>query len=543
MPSQLTRRTVLASAAATGTASALALDRPAQAAGGSPGSIDSCNPRTPDPVTVTPADPRYADLVRSWNDRFIGHPDYVQIVRNTKQVAQAVQAAVRSGKQIAVRSGGHCVEGFVTDPSVKVQIDMSAMNEISFDCHYNAFSIQPGATLREVFRTLYTGWGVTVPGGSCPSVAAGGHFAGGGFGALARRNGIVPDHMYGVEVVTVNANGQVRTILATREPDDPNRELWWAHTGGGGGNFGVVTRYLMRSWNAKGNNPSTLLPAPPRLSRVINYIFPWAALPEPAFIELVRNYITWHLRNSDPNSPMTGISASLITPHVNTYPFVLFTVTVDPTERNSADLVANFKSAVIDPTGTPVTTDVTYPWLMSTNKAGFADTGDAVGRRNKAKGAYLKGAYTDDQLSSTYHYLTATNITAPLAAVLFNPYGGQANALPWDATAVPQRDSVLKVLHTVHWDGEHLDAQMLSWLRDFYREVYSSTGGVPVPNDVTDGSFINYADVDLADPTLNTSGVPWSTLYYKDAYPRLQRVKARWDPTNVFHHALSIELP
>jgi hypothetical protein len=41
----------------------------------------------------------------------------------------------------------------------------------------------------------------------------------------------------------------------------------------------------------------------------------------------------------------------------------------------------------------------------------------------------------------------------------------------------------------------------------------------------------------------NTSGVPWSTLYYKHNYPRRQRVKARWDPRDVFHHALSIELP
>jgi FAD/FMN-containing dehydrogenase len=54
------------------------------------------------------------------------------------------------------------------------------------------------------------------------------------------------------------------------------------------------------------------------------------------------------------------------------------------------------------------------------------------------------------------------------------------------------------------------------------------------------GAFINHPDTDLADPALNTSGVPWHTLYYQENYPRLQRVKARWDPRNVFHHALSI---
>jgi aclacinomycin oxidase len=52
--------------------------------------------------------------------------------------------------------------------------------------------------------------------------------------------------------------------------------------------------------------------------------------------------------------------------------------------------------------------------------------------------------------------------------------------------------------------------------------------------------MINHPDVDLADPEWNTSGVPWHTLYYKANYARLQQIKSRWDPRNVFHHALSI---
>ena len=77
-------------------------------------------------------------------------------------------------------------------------------------------------------------------------------------------------------------------------------------------------------------------------------------------------------------------------------------------------------------------------------------------------------------------------------------------------------------------------------MRAFYRDLFADSGGVPVPGDAYDGAFINHPDTDLADPALNTSGVPWHTLYYKDGYPRLQRVKARWDPRDVFRHALSI---
>jgi len=61
------------------------------------------------------------------------------------------------------------------------------------------------------------------------------------------------------------------------------------------------------------------------------------------------------------------------------------------------------------------------------------------------------------------------------------------------------------------------------------------------PGEAYDGAPINHPDVDLADPAWNTSGVPWHTIYYQANYPRLQRVKARWDPRNVFRHGLSVQ--
>jgi len=82
--------------------------------------------------------------------------------------------------------------------------------------------------------------------------------------------------------------------------------------------------------------------------------------------------------------------------------------------------------------------------------------------------------------------------------------------------------------------------QNLTWARAFYRDLFSKTGGVPVPGEAFGGALINHPDTDLADPALNTSGVPWHTLYYGEDYPRQQRIKARRDPRNVFRHALSI---
>src|SRR5690349_1953686 len=67
-------------------------------------------PRGFGPVSVRPGDPRYENLLRGNNFRFVGHPDEVRVVASTEQVVAAVADAVRARKRIAVRSGGHCFE-------------------------------------------------------------------------------------------------------------------------------------------------------------------------------------------------------------------------------------------------------------------------------------------------------------------------------------------------------------------------------------------------------------------------------------------------
>ena len=117
------------------------------------------------------------------------------------------------------------------------------------------------------------------------------------------------------------------------------------------------------------------------------------------------------------------------------------------------------------------------------------------------------------------------------------------NTVPPDATAAAQRAAVLDTSYSVGWMNAEDEARSLAWLREFYCDVFAETGGVPVPNEQSEGALITHPDADLADPAWNTSGVPWHTMYYKDNYARLQRVKAKWDARNVFHHALSIRLP
>ena len=496
------------------------------------------------PVSVRPGDPRYENLLRGNNFRFVGHPDEVRVVSSAEQVVAAVSDAVRTGRRIAARSGGHCFENFTADPGVRLLLDLSPMDEVGYDPARRAFAVQPGATLGRVYRTLQKGWGVTIPAGGCPEVGAGGHIAGGGYGPLSRRYGSVVDHLYAVEVVVVDRRGRAGAVVATRDAGDPNRDLWWAHTGGGGGNFGVVTRYWLRSPGATGADPAGLLPKAP--AQMLECLVEWAwdaSMTEDAFTRLLHNFGTWHERNSEPGSPYAGLYGILLPTHQRSGGFAMV-VQIDAGLPRADAMVTEFVTAVTAGTGlTPVlNARRTMPWMHLMTWPGTGEPGDQFNRRYKIKAAYLRKGYDAGQLSAIYRNLTNDTGTGNCGMLLVG-YGGQVRSVPPGATAVAQRDVIMKAVFQNIWVDETSDAASLSWVRNLYRDVYAATGGAPVPNDANDGSYINYPDADLADPAWNTSGVPWSTLYYKDNYPRLQQVKARWDPRDVFRHALSIEPP
>ena len=494
------------------------------------------------PVIVTKQDIRYDDLTRGFNQRWVGQPDYVYVAGSTDQVLKAVQDALRTGKRFAVRSGGHCYEDFVTSPDIQVVIDLSEFNSISFDNQRRAFAVDAGATLGEVYETLFKGWGVTIPAGSCPSVGAGGHVVGAGYGPLNRLHGLVTDHLWAVEVIVVDSSGTARYVFASRDDNDARQDLWWGHTGGGGGNFGVVTRYWFRTPGATGGNPATLLPRPPEHVWISSVAWPWAQLTQQSFTRLIKNYGAWHEANSAAGSPYAGLFSHLYAAHVAAGAVTMSTQ-MDATSANSEQLLANFIAAVAAGVGVApqIRDHRQLPWWHAANWSGLFG-GDPTGRA-KFKSAYLRRNFTDAQVAACYRHLTRTDFNNPSALVQIASYGGQTNTVSPDATAVSHRDSIMKLHYLVAWGNADEDEQNLKWIREFYSDMYADTGGVPVPNNVTDGCFINYADVDLSDPQWNTSGVAWHNLYYKRNYLRLRRVKATWDPKNTFRHAQSIEPP
>ena len=479
-------------------------------------------PQTKSDTRIGPDDPRYlAVLNRRFNKRFTASPDYITAVSSTDQIVSAVEQAVTEGRRLAVTSGGHCLEGFVSDPEVRVIIDVSPMKGVYYDAEMRAVVVEAGTTVGETLRALFEMWGVVIPLGEYPEIGMGGHVVGGAFGFLCRQLGLAADYLYAVEVVTVDEGGRVRTTVATRETSDSLHDLWWAHTGGGGGNFGIVARYWFRSPDAPGEDPAMLLPPAP--DSITTFKAEWK-------------------RNSDADSPFASLW-TLLEIHRQQFGKIIVRG-VSTAGTVAGQQVDDHLAALGQGISAPHSRELQkMSWLeFALNPFPDLFAAPPGGVSVKVKDGLLKKQLTDHQIGVAYDYLTSAAHDVMGGMLGFATYGGRINTVPSNATASGQRDSILDMACTTGWLDPQDEAKNLAWVRAFYRDLFAESGGVPTPSEAYDGALINHPDIDLADPTLNTSGVPWHQLYYKANYPRLQRIKARWDPRDVFQHALSIRM-
>jgi FAD/FMN-containing dehydrogenase len=467
-------------------------------------------------VEVRPGEPRYATLTSGFNQRFTGTPAAVVVVTTPDQCLQAVRAAVTMGRRITVRAGGHCYEGFVTDNPGGVVLDVSGMRAVS-QAEDGSTTLQSGCTNWDVYELLFKSRGVTLPGGSCYSVGLGGHVVGGGYGLLSREHGLTVDYLAAVDVIVVDADGAVRSVTA-RLDDPATADLFWAHTGGGGGTFGVITAYTFRD-----------LPAPPPTVQLATTTWQWDALDEDAFAALLRNYGGWLAANSASDSPARRLFGLLKLNHVSAGTISLITQ-VSGEDPALLDGFLGALDAGMPTAALPTTTRRTMPWLQATQTL----NGSGPNQRGKYKSAYLRRPFPNGQIAAIWAALTDPSYANPQALVQVDTYGGRVNAVAAGDTAVSQRSSIMKLQYQTYWTDPAEDELHLAWIRRFYASVYADTGGEPARDDVTDGCYVNYPDVDLRD---------WPELYFGPNYRRLQEVKARWDPTDQFHHAQSVRLP
>jgi aclacinomycin oxidase len=492
-------------------------------------------------MRIERGDPRYrAVLDKRFNKRFSATPDYVRLVDSDEHVRSAIEEAVGEGRRVVVTSGGHCLEGFVSDPDVRVIVDVSPMKRMYHDPDQRAIAVEAGVTVGEAFQALFDAWRTVIPLGEYPGIGMGGHVVGGAFGFLCRELGLAADYLYAVEVVTVDESGAARSVLATRETNDPNRDLWWAHTGAGGGNYGVVTRYWFRSAGAVGEDPAALLPRAP--DSIVTFIaeWDWSRIDRTSFVRLLGNHGVWHERNSGAHSPNASLW-TLLELHRKQFGKIVFrglSTAGDAAERQIDECLKACGDGVPAPDSRELSRMSWLEFALNPfpDLFGMPPEGVSV----KAKDALLKKRFTERQADVAYGHLTSTVFDVMGGMLGLASYGGRVNTIAPAATASAHRGSIFDTACSTGWLDPREEAQNLAWVRAFYRDLFEDTGGVPVPGAAYDGALINHPDTDLADPAWNTSGVPWSTLYYQQNYARLQRIKARWDPRNVFRHALSI---
>jgi FAD/FMN-containing dehydrogenase len=480
---------------------------------------------------VEPGDPRYAALRRGFNLRWVGSPRYVQVCSSTDDVVRAVQDATDAGARVTVRGGGHCYEDFVTDNDGGVIVDLAPMAGVYRDDATGLYCVEGGATLWNAYVELFKRYGAALPGGSCYSVGAGGHVVGGGYGLLSRLHGLTVDYLDAVEVVRLDGDRRAEAITVHRDgATDDERLMLWAHQGGGGGNFGIVTRYFFRD-----------LPAAPSEASLLSLAWNWSEIDEDAFHALVTSYGEFFAQNSGVGSEYAGLFALLhLNQNAGTTPQITMTaqyVGDDPSLLGELEGAVNAglppASVQLTPAGyghavLPSTSVQSLPWLMATQTLNSS----GPNRRGKYKSAYMIEPFPEAQVATMWEWLSQAGPAGTQSLLQVDSYGCQVNAVAPDATAVPQRSSILKLQYQTYWTDPSADTANLTWIRGFYEAMYGPDG--PVPDETVDGCFVNYCDTDLTD---------WQLLYYKENYPALRRAKRLWDPTDAFRHKQSIELP
>ena len=283
-----------------------------------------------------------------------------------------------------------------------------------------------------------------------------------------------------------------------------------------------------------------LLPRAPESITTFRAEWNWSDIDETSFFRLARNHGIWCERNSDADSPNASLWTLLELHRKQFGKIVVRGVSTAgaAAERQVDDHLEALAEGIAAPKNRELAQMSWLQFALNPFPEMFAMPPGGVSV--KVKDALLKKRFSDRQIAVAYDYLTRTDHDAMGGMLGLATYGGRINTVASDATAASQRGSILDTACTTGWVDPREEAKNLKWVRAFYRDLFTESGGVPVPSEAYDGAFINHPDVDLADPALNTSGVPWHTLYYKENYPRLQRSKARWDPRDVFRHALSI---
>jgi FAD/FMN-containing dehydrogenase len=446
-------------------------------------------------------DPGYEAARVLFNTRIRTRPAVLCRCADTRDVVTAVRFARDAGLPVAVRGGGHHASGLSLVEQGLV-IDVGGLRGITLDRDAAEVTVGAGAGWRDIDAITYeqisvdgddglpSGW--AVPGGECPTVSNAGYSLGGGYGLLGRRFGLGCDHILEAEVV--DAAGQVLRVTEDEHPD-----LLWALRGAGGAGFGVVTRLRYRLNEV----PKT----------VVGGFISWPIEQAGDVLRLYRDLY------ADRDDDRLALCLLLGTdPYPDGAPVItLYGLYAGPPTEAAAALapVRSFGKPLVDTFG-----ELSYLELMRA-------LGEEIpyGLQSRWQGGYFTDRGFDDDAFATMLESFARRRSGYSMVRLDLLAGGAIARVPADATAFVHRSALHYVSVVSLWQDDMDTAANVAWADDL--------AGALRPH-LTGEVYQNYADSELAD---------WAGVYYGGNYPRLQRVKRRYDPDHFFRHAQSIRLP
>ena len=428
------------------------------------------------PVVLS-GDPGYDSARKIWNGMHDKHPALIARCASTDDVVQAVNFARDHGVLTAIRGGGHSWPGkSVCDDGI--MIDLSQMHGVDVDTQRKLAGTGGGALLGNLDDASLA-HGLVTTAGVVSHTGVGGFTTGGGFGRLNRKYGLTIDNLVGAEIVT--ADGQVRYVSADNEPD-----LFWAIRGGGG-NFGVVTRFDLQLHEFDRNVLSGLIVWPIDQAR-----------------EVLEFYAGWQ----------GGLSRELYTgPAMLTHPEAGNVIAMEVV-YNGDPAQGEKELAPLRAVGKPLDDGVVvqdYKVLQT-----HEDATVAHGIRSYAKNAMV-GEFSQglvDDLVDSY-------IADPRAAIFTHTCGGAVADVGETDTAFPHRDTQTMLVFFTGWMDPEQDAEGKALCKQWHAALEKHSLG--------------YYD------NIEQEGDTRVARNFGPNYERLRRVKAAYDPDNQFRLNSNIE--
>lgn len=443
-------------------------------------------PRLPNLRVVRAGDSDAAVLSDGYATQFRSTPLVRAMCGDTVAMRESLLWARETGAAFAIRSGGHCFEGFSQHD--RMVIDTRDAKQISIDPVAGRVTIGSGVRVGPLYQRLAdAGW--TLPAGTHANVGMAGHTLGGGFGYFARRDGLLIDQLVSATVVTADG-----TIVEASDASHP--ELFWALRGGGGGQFGIVATMTFTLQRARHQHWINLV-EPVDAKRAAEILFIWqrwsAASPR---------HLCTHLgisRRGDAGFLVTlkGLSGGDRDGLMREMKLLMRTNTdFHPSRIRSGRLKTLLPHMVM--------MDPSMPHANLRSKSHlFAQP--------------LNERGTLDFLKTMLSHPSATVSTN------FESLGGAVSDVSSTATAYPHR----RASFVVHLQG---NAGLRAENEEAIANAMADFETVLAPR-ATGGVYVNYPDRTLSD---------WGRSYWGENLSRLKTVKRRYDPENVFDHAHSI---